>query len=227
MMNYPNGTGLRWYQRVIVATLVAGFEGLYQLRRLLGIAALLAFLAPTIAGAAGTTVVERYNQLCSRLGKQEGCQFQLTPAGSAWLTLIITDHVSEPGAGTVPGFSANMTIDAGKRGMFARVFQVGEQLYGQCAAIPACVTVECIERRPEIEGYTGPTEKDMLSTQHVLDKAMWQTADPALAAEIRAAYRREGLPILTQPTRITIIDGSDDPDRPTIVKMRARFAFAE
>lgn len=227
MMNYTNGIGLRWYQRAIITALVAGFEGLYHVRRLLGIAAILALLAPTFVTAAGTNIADRQAGLCARLGRPEGCQVQYTPAGSVWLTVMVSDFVVEPGGSPVPGYSSAIQIDAGRRGIFSRMHQVGEQVYGQCAAIPACVTVECVELRPQIEGYTGPTEADLLTTQDIINKVIYQTADLAMATQIQAAYGRAGLPTVTSVSRVTIIDGSNDPHQPTIAKMRARFAFAE
>lgn len=209
-----------WYERLFVAILVSGVR--HPRRVLLAIGLL---ILPLLAFGAGTTIPERYAGLCARLGRPASCDPLVTPAGTAWLTVVIADETAEPDATPVAQHAATIIVET-RRGTFAQVFQLGEQVYGQCAFYPACVTQECVEQRPFVEGYTGPVEADLLDHATIANKAIWQAADGRLADRLRAAYGRTGLPIITSVSRVTVEDGSGSA-LPTVARMRARFAFAE
>lgn len=175
-----------WYVR----SLAFAFERGARIRRFL-----LLLLVPVVVHAAGTTIPERTDAICSALSLPAGCAWSPAPFKSlrGTLTIAVGDHIAEPNSSAawpIRASSLNFTLRHGPS--IQKTVQINEgsdaATYFWYADQPPCLESYslCEQRRETEAGYTGPQRGDLLNEAAVLTKLLLQLPDAEAIAELRA-----------------------------------------
>jgi hypothetical protein len=161
-----------------------------------------------VARSATTTIPERMDYACARLGRPAGCVLEYE-AGKrfthATVLLTVNDNVSEPGVFPF-GFdhvSSLIMILRRPRVAVAQTYQhTGDsadcsQLL-QALAQPPCVVPQCVMMRAWDAEYVGPRETDFVDGVSLLNRVLYQTPDDVVSDRLRALAGAVGLPMVTR-----------------------------
>lgn len=160
-----------------------------------------------ISHAAGTTIPERVDDLCHRLGYGTECTpiFEAGLRGRATLIVTVNDSVSEPNMwpATAGVTVSTVTLIVRRpRAVLSKSYQVNATSEGADVLAylrePPCITLECVERRVWVPGYTGTRETDFTDAAKIVNKVFYQVADTDIADALQKLYGASGVPVITR-----------------------------